>query len=284
MIVQRVDFQDADAATKFQQSLHDIGFAVLVNHPLDTSLVRRIYADWYQFFSHTDKQAYTATASEAGDQSGFFPAYMAEQAVGSKAPDIKEYFHHFPNTPLPAELVSDINDYRGQVLKLGRELLAWLANFAPPAVRERLNDGQTWLSDQESLLRILHYPPISTGNESGAIRAAAHQDINMLTILPVAEQPGLQLQDKQGRWLNLDSENGALIINTGDMLAEVSEGWFPSTRHRVVNPDDDSNVSRVSLPFFLTPDLDVKLSTRYTAGRYLAERLDVLHQRQEDSN
>lgn len=283
MIVQRVDFLADDAPTKFQQSLHDIGFAVLVNHPLDADLITRIYSDWYQFFNSTEKTAYTATSSEAGDQSGFFPTHMAEQAVDSNAPDMKEYFHHFPGTAVPAALASAIDDYRRQVLNLGTELLNWLGSFAPAAVREQLNDGQTWLSDQESLLRILHYPPVAAGAEPGAIRAAAHQDINILTILPVAEQPGLQILDKHGRWLNLASENGALIINTGDMLAEVSDGWYPSTRHRVVNPDGNNNVSRVSLPFFLTPDLDVVLSARYTAGSYLAERLDVLHHRQKSA-
>ncbi|MEM1440449.1 MAG: 2OG-Fe(II) oxygenase family protein, partial [Pseudomonadota bacterium] len=93
-------------------------------------------------------------------------------------------------------------------------------------------------------------------------------------LLPVAEAPGLQVRTRGGRWLDLHGRRGELIINTGDMLQEFTRGYLPSTTHRVVNPKaTGDNRSRISMPFFIAPDASTRLSDRYTAGEYLAERL-----------
>jgi isopenicillin N synthase-like dioxygenase len=119
-----------------------------------------------------------------------------------------------------------------------------------------------------------------TGTEEpGAERAAAHEDINVLTILPVAEQPGLQVKDNEGNWVDVASIRGEIVVNSGDMLKEMTDGFFPSTTHRVLNPSGDAsieNVSRISIPFFLTARPDVVLSERYTSGSYLQERLSLI--------
>jgi isopenicillin N synthase-like dioxygenase len=134
------------------------------------------------------------------------------------------------------------------------------------------------LSIDASLLRILHYPALNGDEELGAMRAAAHEDVNLLTILPVSEQPGLQVRDKAGHWHEVVGNVGDLIINSGDMLQEATGGFFPSTPHQVVNPEKNhDNVSRLSIPYFLTPRLDVRLSAQYTAGEFLAERLALLN-------
>ena len=131
-------------------------------------------------------------------------------------------------------------------------------------------------SDQ-TLLRILHYPPLKGDEEVDAIRAAAHEDINLITILPAANEPGLQVKAKDGSWLDVPCDFGNLIVNIGDMLQEASGHYFPSTTHRVVNPDGaDMTKSRISLPLFLHPRPDVVLSERHTAGSYLQERLREL--------
>ena len=131
-------------------------------------------------------------------------------------------------------------------------------------------------SDQ-TLLRVLHYPPLAGDEEAGAIRAAAHEDINLITILPAANEPGLQVQLKDGQWADVPSDFGYLIINIGDMLQEASGGYFPSTSHRVINPKGaDMSKSRISLPLFLHPRPDVVLSGRHTAKSYLHERLTEL--------
>ena len=134
------------------------------------------------------------------------------------------------------------------------------------------------LCPDASVLRILHYPPLA-GTESGdAQRAAAHEDINLITILPVSDQAGLQVKDNVGNWIDVAGIAGDLVINTGDMMREATGDYFPSTTHRVVNPGGDvENVSRISIPYFLTARLDVALSSRYTAGSYLEERLQLIN-------
>ncbi len=129
----------------------------------------------------------------------------------------------------------------------------------------------------KTLLRILHYPPMTGNEEPGAIRAAAHEDINLLTILPAANEPGLQVKTLEGEWLDVPCDFGNLIINIGDMLQEASGGYFPSTTHRVINPTGErQEKSRISLPLFLHAKPDVVLSERYTAHSYLMERLQEL--------
>lgn len=130
---------------------------------------------------------------------------------------------------------------------------------------------------EQTLLRVLHYPPLKGDEEPDAIRAAAHEDINLLTILPAANEPGLQVKSKDGSWLDVPCDFGSLIVNIGDMLQEASAGYFPSTTHRVINPQgSDQSKSRISLPLFLHPRPDVILSDRHTADSYLQERLREL--------
>ena len=129
----------------------------------------------------------------------------------------------------------------------------------------------------QTLLRVLHYPPLKGEEEPDAIRAAAHGDINLLTVLPAANEPGLQVQRKDGSWMDVPCDFGTLIVNIGDMLQEASGGYYPSTIHRVINPEGaDMTRSRISLPLFLHPRPDVVLSERYTAESYLQERLREL--------
>jgi isopenicillin N synthase-like dioxygenase len=132
-------------------------------------------------------------------------------------------------------------------------------------------------NNDKTLLRILHYPPLEGDEELGAIRAGAHEDINLLTVLPAANEPGLQVKTKEGDWLDVPCDFGNLIINIGDMLQEASGGYYPSTTHRVINPEgSDKTKSRISLPLFLHPKPDVVLSERHTANSYLMERLREL--------
>ena len=100
-----------------------------------------------------------------------------------------------------------------------------------------------------------------------------------MTLLPVAEQPGLQVKDKQGNWIDVASVRGELVVNSGDMLKELTDRFYPSTTHRVINPSGENaieNVSRISIPFFLTPRPEIRLSERYTAASYLDERLSII--------
>jgi len=112
---------------------------------------------------------------------------------------------------------------------------------------------------------------------AGAVRAAAHEDINLLTVLPTANERGLQLLTRTGAWIDVPADPGALVVNVGDMLQECSHGYYRSTTHRVVNPTGDSaRHSRLSLPLFLQPRPEVILSERHTAASYMDERLREL--------
>ena len=128
-----------------------------------------------------------------------------------------------------------------------------------------------------NMLRIIHYPPLRETDSPQAVRAAAHEDINLLTILCAATSPGLQASDVDGNWFDVPTDPGMIVVNTGDMLQMATDGYFPSTTHRVINPPDDKRkTSRLSMPLFLHPHDHVKLSESHTARSYLTERLEEI--------
>ena len=276
MQVKVVDYRAADAAEQFTRSLHETGFGVLVNHPLQQALVEKIYADWLSFFNGTDKQDY---AFSAETQDGYFSAEISETAKGHTQKDIKEYFHVYPWGRIPPQLKADALDYYAQANRLAQQLLSWVQQHTPAEIAAGYSEplSQMIEGSRLTLLRVLRYPPLTGQEPAGSLRAAPHGDINLLTILPAANEPGLQVLSKDGQWLDVPSDFGMLIINIGDMLQEASQGYYPSTQHRVVNPTGEgAKKSRVSLPLFLHPREDVVLSQRYTAHSYLDERLREL--------
>ena len=124
----------------------------------------------------------------------------------------------------------------------------------------------------QNLLRIIHYPPLKQEEHPNAIRAGAHEDINLITLLVAGSEAGLQVLNRQGNWVDVSTSAKYIVVNIGDMLQECSNGYFPSTTHRVVNPREQ-NVSRYSMPFFVHAKDEVILSKKYTAKSYLEERL-----------
>lgn len=275
-----VDYRASDAPARFVRSLHETGFGVLSNHPLDTARIHAIYAHWKDFFASGEADDYLFDAER---HDGFFPGRLAETAKGGTARDLKEYFHFYPWGRCPPALKDELDAYHADAVALASTLLGWVEAHTPPDVAAAFDEP---LSDmiagsEQSLLRVLHYPPLDASLgmsvEPGAIRAAAHEDINLLTVLPAANEPGLQAKARTGEWIDVPCDDGNLVVNVGDMLQEASGGHFPSTTHRVVNPEgSDSSRGRVSLPLFLHPRSEVRLSARYTAGTYLDERLREL--------
>jgi isopenicillin N synthase-like dioxygenase len=271
-----VDFTAPDAEVKFVQSLRDTGFGVLKNHPIPESAVSNIYTHWAEFFNSDIKDDFRFDPEK---YDGFFPRALAETAKGHTVRDIKEYFHFSPWGRCPEALKAELDAYYESTVNFGSTLLSWVEAQTPADVAAGFHEPLSNMingSDQ-SLLRVLHYPPLKADEEAGAIRAGAHEDINLLTLLPAANEPGLQVKAKDGSWLDVPCDFGNLIINIGDMLQEASGGYFPSTTHRVINPEGhDSTRARISLPLFLHPRPDVILSDRYSAGSYLQERLAEL--------
>ena len=277
VFLQAIDFESDDASHTFTHSLHETGFAVLKNHPISGSQVDTIYQQWQDFFEHEAKYEYRYHSQRFD---GFFPAEVSETAKGCSTKDLKEYFHYYhPWGQCPVALRTELVAYHQMASALATTLLTWVEQHSPPEVSAHYSEplsGMINESDQ-TLLRILHYPPLEQDIPAGAMRAAAHEDINLLTILPAASEPGLQVKSKTGEWLDVPCDFGMLIVNTGDMLQEASNGYFPSTTHRVINPPKEfCRQSRISLPLFLHPRPEVILSSRYTARTYLQERLREL--------
>ncbi|MBU2895191.1 isopenicillin N synthase family dioxygenase [Vibrio hepatarius] len=276
MKLETVDYQAKDAAQQFVTSLHETGFGVLKNHPIPKELVESIYENWYQFFMTGRKNEFTYNIET---QDGYFPPSISEVAKGHTVKDIKEYFHVYPWGQIPQELKEQILDYYQRANDFAEELLGWVEEYAPVEIQDKFSMALSEMitNSEKTLLRVLHYPPMTGNEEPGAIRAAAHEDINLLTILPAANEPGLQVLAKNGQWIDVPCDFGSLIINIGDMLQEASGSYFPSTTHRVINPTGErQETSRISLPLFLHPKPEVVLSERHTADTYLTERLKEL--------
>lgn len=274
--VEVVDYQAPDAPRRFARSLHETGFAVLVNHPLPQSLVQAIYDEWLAFFDTDAKYPYRYSDD---NQDGYFGPDVSETAKGNSIRDLKEFFHVYPWGRYPSEVSDAALQYATQAKEIANTLLGWLQDETPPEVAERFSRplDEMMAGSTRTLLRILRYPPL-TGNEpEGAVRAASHEDINLLTVLPAANEPGLQVKDTAGNWHDVPCDFGSLAINCGDMLALASGGYYPSTPHRVLNPTGDGALrSRLSLPLFLHPADDVVLADGRTAFSFLSERLAEL--------
>ena len=278
MKLEPIDYLAPDGAERFVESLRVTGFGVLKNHPIQKGLVDTIYNEWQAFFDASEKNAFHFNRET---QDGFFPCSVSEVAKGHTVKDIKEYFHYYPWGQCPASLKQNISTYYASTMAFAAELLAWVERHSTAAVAAGYSEPLSGMvqgegSDQ-TLLRVLHYPLLTGDEEPSAIRAAAHEDINLITILPAANEPGLQVLTQENEWMDVPCEFETLVINTGDMLQEASGGYFPSATHRVVNPEGtDQSRSRISLPLFLHPRPEVILSERYTARAYLVERLKEL--------
>jgi isopenicillin N synthase-like dioxygenase len=275
-----VDYHSPDAPRAFSESLHRTGFGVLKNHPLSADLVHGIYDEWLGFFQSGAAKNY---AWDPVKLDGHFSTAVSETAKGNDVKDFKEFFHVFPWGRYPSEVSDAARRYYSQGKQLAATLLKWVEDHSPADVRAGYSVPLASMIDdcEQTLLRVLHYPPLVTTQggapEPGSIRAAAHTDINLLTILPAATEPGLQVMGKDGVWIDVPCDFGLLIVNIGDMLEEASGRYYPSTQHRVLNPvGEGATKSRVSLPLFLHPRREIRLSDRYTVGSYFEERMREL--------
>jgi isopenicillin N synthase-like dioxygenase len=271
-----VDFTSPGAPQEFCKSLHETGFGVLKNHPLHQDLVEGIYAEWLGFFKTDAKNNYPHNPQT---HDGYFSPNVSETAKNNTKKDLKEFFHIYPWGRYPAEVSDAAQRYYAQGASLAATLLNWVEENSPAEVKARYSMPLPAMIEgsDHTLLRVLHYPPLRGDEEAGAVRAAAHGDINLLTILPAATEPGLQVLGKDQAWHDVPCDFGLLIVNIGDMLAEASGGYYPSTVHRVLNPTGEgATKSRISLPLFLHPRREVVLSERYTVEKYFNERMEEL--------
>jgi len=271
MQVKTVDYRAENASAMLAESLRDTGFAVLANHPVSAARIDEAYAAWGGFFAGENKMDWLR---DPENQDGYFP-FLSENAKDAKAKDLKEFYHVYSWGRVPDSIADLTRALYADLVALGQELLGWLDAEMPAEVRAKMTAplASMMQDSEQSLFRILHYPPVADGIEAGAIRAAAHEDINLITLLLAGSKPGLEAMDRAGEWHSVSCDQGMITINNGDMLSVATDGYYPSTKHRVVNPEQQENTSRYSMPMFLHPRPDAALKDGFTADMFLQQRL-----------
>ena len=298
------DFVSGDAARKqkFIQEIgaafEQIGFVALSGHFLSDDLVDTLYREVKQFFALPDEVKNKYEIEGIGGQRGY-TSFGKEHAKGRKEGDLKEFWHfgqYVEDDPKLEEeypknvIVAELPGFNA----VGKETYRQLektAQYVLRALALHLGLEETYfyrfIKNGNSILRPIHYPPI-TEEPKNAVRAAAHGDINLITLLMGAHGKGLQVQNHKGEWIDAIAQPDQLMINVGDMLSRLSNNRLKSTIHQVVNPPRESwGTSRYSIPFFMHPVSDMPLDCLEncvdadhpkqfedtTAGEYLHERL-----------
>jgi len=278
-------------------ALRDIGFFALQNHGVDYRLIQKAYQISEHFFDLPEATKRTYEDLAIKGQRGF-TSFGREHAKDQKAPDLKEFWHvgrelalgHSLRNVYPQNVwPSEIPEFKEVMLELYRQLdvcsmklLAACSEY----IGEDTDILPSMARDGNTILRVINYPEVSPDRDPASIRAGAHEDINFITLLCEATAGGLELLQRDGTWLPIHALKGQIIVDTGDMLQNLTNGLLKSTTHRVVNPDN-SRERRFSMPYFVHPRSEVDLSplprckertgeTKYspiTAGAYLEQRL-----------
>lgn len=280
------------------KAYEDIGFVALKGHFLSDTLVHDLYAEIKSFFDLPLETKKKYEIEGLGGQRGY-TSFGKEHAKGRKEGDLKEFWHfgqYVQNDPkLETEYPKNVEVKElPKFNEVGKEAYKMLEKTAKYVLRalalhlglkESYFDG--YIKNGNSILRPIHYPPI-TSEPKKAVRAAAHGDINLITLLMGAQGRGLQVQNHDGQWIDAIAQPDELMINVGDMLSRHTNNKLKSTIHRVVNPPKELwGKSRYSIPFFMHPISDMKLDVLdicvnknnpkqfkdITAGEFLNQRL-----------
>jgi isopenicillin N synthase-like dioxygenase len=262
-----VSLKDADSdpdgfAQKLGRSFEDYGFAIVADHGIPEELIHRAEDKAKAFFALPEETKRKYFIEGGGGARGYTP-FGIETAKGHKAHDLKEFWHvgrdlpaghkfreHMPDNVWPTEVPSFRDTFSELFATFDRTGLKILR-----AIARYLEIDEDYfidtVRDGNSVMRLLHYPPIE-GEPGSHVRAGAHEDINTITLLLGAEEAGLELLTKDGRWIPVSPRPGELVVNIGDMLQRLTNGRLRSTSHRVVNPSPErAGRSRYSMPFFL---------------------------------
>lgn len=260
-------------AAKIGDSFKQFGFAMVRDHGLDEDLVARGWELTRAFFALPEEQKRRYLLPGAAGARGYTP-FGTEVAKGETVSDLKEFWHIGRELPpyhplLSASMPPNVWPERppgfaetfcmlyDEFDRIGGAILSHIAVY--------LGLEPDWFDPVidigNSVLRLLHYPPVQ-GETTNAERAAAHGDINLITLLLGAEEAGLELLDRSGQWLPVSPPDGALVINVGDMLERLTNHVLPSTIHRVRKPTGPATLrSRYSMPFFMHPRSDFVITT-----------------------
>lgn len=275
--------------------LKDYGFIILKDHIIDQAKVDRAYEYVHEFFQLPEETKLKYYDKSIAGQRGLTP-FKKEHAKDNPNPDLKEFWHVgrelaadspykgvYPENIWPSEIpefkkaFTELYSAMDATSVVLLEAIGIALDVRPGFFKEMVHDGN-------SILRTIHYPPTKGQDTQNSIRAAAHEDINLITMLVGATASGLQLLDRDGTWLDVNSKPGQIVVDTGDMMSRLTNEVLPATTHRVVNPSNDGD-RRYSMPYFVHPHSQAMLSCldscvgdgrKYediTAGAFLEQRL-----------
>ncbi len=291
---------DRDAfVAELGAAYREFGFCGISGHGIPQSLIDESYQCFYDFFALPDEVKRRYHVKGGGGARGYTP-FMVETAKDSRYADLKEFWHVGRELPdgskyrdvMPPNLwPTEVPGFHEKAYAL-YQALDGLGTRVLRALALHIHLPENFFDDKtnfgNSILRPIHYPPITTPDVPN-VRAGAHEDINFITLLVGASAEGLQVLTRQGEWLPITTQGDAIVVNIGDMLQRLTNHVYPSTTHRVVNPPGEkSRQPRYSVPFFLHPNPDFLIDVlpscvsadnpnRYpnaiTAHDYLMERL-----------
>jgi isopenicillin N synthase-like dioxygenase len=296
------DYTSGDAAARSRlietlgQGLSEFGFLNVEGHGIDSSLIRGTYDLWKRFFELPDEVKRRYAGVEGGAR-GYTP-FGVEHAKDNPLPDLKEFWHigqeppeghpyrqEYPENVWPAEIPEirqPTQRLYSSLERVAENLLRALAEYFD-LPRETF---ASMMTVGNSILRVIHYPPVRP-DQAPAVRAAAHEDINLITLLCEATDSGLEILTRQGEWMAVETGPGQIVVDAGDMLSRFTNEVVPAATHRVVNPAENAARDRYSMPFFVHPysACDLTIHERFvsadnppryppiTAGQFLEQRL-----------
>ncbi len=269
--------------------LKQYGFIILKDHPVKVDLLEEAYRLSEQLFSLPLEQKNKYVSPAGGGQRGYTP-FGTEHAKDQSVPDLKEFWHvgrelppgHKYYAQYPQNVwVRELQSFKATFLKM-YESLDYVAQILLKSLTGPLELNADYfdkmIENGNSILRLLHYPPIPEGADPRCVRAAAHEDINLITILVSASASGLELLTREGEWLPVETDPNNLIVDSGDMLSRITNDVIPATTHRVINPKGE-NKSRYSMPYFIHPNPEAVLSCLESCKGDGAKYPDILAQK-----
>ena len=282
--------RDKNTIAELKKALTSHGFFTITEHGISDEVLEDSYKLSKDFFSLSSEIKNTYAHPEKAGARGYTP-FGKETAVGEKTPDLKEFWHHGP-------VIDDTFDIRiseniavpelpkfneqfdllfTQLNSLGMKVLSAIAVI----LEKDSTFFDDWVLKGNSLLRLIHYPPIT--DTTNIMRARAHADINLITLLVGAEESGLEVQNPSGGWIPIEAKSKSIVCNIGDMMQLVTRSKLKSTSHRVIDHNIGRSASRYSMPFFLHPSPEIELCSivddskeSISAHDFLEERLRAI--------
>ena len=280
---------DDESLNLLSNALSNHGFFVITNHEIPHTLFNKAYKYSEKFFNLDTALKNKYSFRENAGARGYTP-FGKETALGETVPDLKEFWHHGPiidesydSRIMKNIYVNEIDEFNivfdelfNQMNNLGAKLLSSISL----TLGLDADFFNTSTDKGNSLLRLIHYPP---SNNENIYRAREHADINLITLLIGANEPGLEVKDKSGNWIPVSSSYEDIVCNIGDMMQLITDKKLKSTPHRVIKYKTDETKSRYSIPFFMHPSPDTILRSVYNehdkgvlAHDFLDERLKAI--------